>query len=1618
LKKIILILIVLFTPNLPVFTDAVVQPEKEAPKVLFKTDITGADVDFYMSGSWTSSLFMGSGVLFQSGYLPRMLDYFPGSDTGFIFENIPDLTFSVYLMKKYFLELSVLSDFEKNSFLMGYKDEDNNFLNYLYIGNRDIRSDPYPFIEIPDAGNSSLGIEAGLHSGNTAEHHLMLRYDSNGTGIKYFLGMNEVQEETIDVKDYIRGKYFFIPDTDVEDFTLYLSDPGGSYTGSDGFRYRKAGPDDYILNNHAGTLSLKKDFKGKAAVYYTKNGYPVGDAAIGRGGLPGVNGNEPDAGYPPVDFNWNLSGYPGGNMASRKVTINSENSLLLWDNGNFTPFLDCSNYKVTEGLPENSENARVRLVKRDNRYEKAEVSASIRFSLNAPDSTITAHRTDKNTAAGRDFYAFFPFPDPGYNIYTPKSIPDSDKPEYQILVMVLQPVTEYILEDNIIPGSVHVLKNGMEETRFKVDYDSGKINFTTEIFPDDFMEIRYSKAGISEKGGDLIFDWGNTIKLSESILLRFATGFRWNILSGTYTESEFAKTGSMLVSAGLSEKKKNYDFNLSLGAGYSVPDTTGIFRIEGMEGTGTDVEIDENNIYPSSVPSDISGLSRTNRGKILYKDYRSYGSFGSVTLHYYEDPIPADQEYAYTSGSKPGPYIVGGSSAGKSGKSMAIDFDMDTLKEWVGAQIPMGGGNPPDLSSARSVSLSFKVFKLSGNVRMYLEIGETGEDLDGDGILDREQMESSKGFEFNDISNNAVLYVGGGPRMEGNGKIDSEDLNNNGFLDPDNPAHIVSVTSGGSADILLLDSPADQWIKFTHNFSEAEREKLKNAGSVRIVVVKQSGDTADGVILIDKITFNGSPFWQKADSPGEVTAQEIDENYSAYLPSADLEDSFTEVKSIFHPHGERQKILQITWNSVPAGGSWTVGKYLNNVINKVMYSRLVFYLRAASMDNSQDAVLSIGVVDTGGRGITIGFKGNILAPGIDSPWKKVEVDLGDGTVLINGQKTESTVTVDRTYNSLTELKISCTNSSSGALYLDEFSFRESKGSFGAALKADMNYRIPGKILSAGGVDILSNIILKERLYSATPGFSPVYGIPEDAFKLYSFSEVSFSVNALSVYFSILFDGSGSSDWRELSYSIAGSHKLTLPVQFLYTTVTDSFSKKTGEQGISIYKEDSVITSLPGLAALKAGINDNVYAGLLDQKWYGGMNFNLLNPFTLSADIEIEKSFAGYSAEDNDYFSAWTKSFTYIVPYISDQETNRNVSLNNRMGLATEPAGINITADISSECSNLLTMDRTQENTVHLMLEIPLKIFPDSSTPVSIIPGYSRELKLTSGKQAAGNLSADLEKIKSDIMLNSYVITGIPFLEITGPDLKNLFSSLTASYEKASYMPGFSVNFSRNYSSRIIDLILPSMLNVYGGRKLVRNFDTMQDMYLLSLNLKSTAINLFGKLGAYPFFSFYNSDEFGSSLFLDMDLNDNYSIKTYSLAIGHYMSLYGKDKNLLTLKNRFKVEDQAEKRYADSADISFTWNVKPEEGIELPYVPNKFLKESFIRNIEELTFNTDGSHPVTLIASHESSFVMPDYGHVKFNTGIGFDYEYSDSSAIARRAFRIFIKGGIEVKISF
>ncbi|MCK5007186.1 MAG: hypothetical protein KAR73_07340, partial [Spirochaetales bacterium] len=160
-------------------------PGAAAPEALFELHIGDAEVDFFLEGTWRASIFGSFGILIgPEGEL--VSSPFPGLGTDRVFQQIPDLTFSVWLLNRFFIEASVIGDFlaedytyfDQNYILMGYMGAEGEFLKRILIGSRDISIDPFPFIDVPESGLSSLGAEAVLGTG-MSEHQLLLRYDNN-----------------------------------------------------------------------------------------------------------------------------------------------------------------------------------------------------------------------------------------------------------------------------------------------------------------------------------------------------------------------------------------------------------------------------------------------------------------------------------------------------------------------------------------------------------------------------------------------------------------------------------------------------------------------------------------------------------------------------------------------------------------------------------------------------------------------------------------------------------------------------------------------------------------------------------------------------------------------------------------------------------------------------------------------------------------------------------------------------------------------------------------------------------------------------------------------------------------------------------------------------------------------------------------------------------------------------------------------------------------------------------------------------------------------------------------------------------------------------------------------
>lgn len=263
-----------------------VLPQAEAPTEIFSAKIGDADVDLSILGSWTAALSFGKSLLFAPGLPVQIQDSFPSLDLGFIPLMTPDVTISLRMMEKYFLEVSALGSFADNSILFGYQGDSSEMLRRLAIGTKGIEQEPSAFLQTPSQAANSLGAFARLAAGSSL-NELLLRWDATGVNGKVFVGKNELEEERIPLDSYIRGRFFYLPDTGVENLEVYLEDPAGTLAGSDSKRYRRAGFDDVIVDSLKGLVTLRAAGTGRVLAFYRKGALQVGDPGHGGGRASG-----------------------------------------------------------------------------------------------------------------------------------------------------------------------------------------------------------------------------------------------------------------------------------------------------------------------------------------------------------------------------------------------------------------------------------------------------------------------------------------------------------------------------------------------------------------------------------------------------------------------------------------------------------------------------------------------------------------------------------------------------------------------------------------------------------------------------------------------------------------------------------------------------------------------------------------------------------------------------------------------------------------------------------------------------------------------------------------------------------------------------------------------------------------------------------------------------------------------------------------------------------------------------------------------------------------------------------------------------------------------------------
>jgi len=240
----------------------------------------------------------------------------------------------------------------------------------------------------------------------------------------------------------------------------------------------------------------------------------------------------------------------------------------------------------------------------------------------------------------------------------------------------------FFIGTDVIPGSVQVYRNGIQDPNFSFSESGGVVSLGNPAGFSEVIRITYLKQSSERRLGSLAAGLGAIWNPKGPFSGKLGLGLRWNVTSETYSEEGATSPGTVGLGA---EAKWDYDYlkaGLTLGLGFEQPDSTGLYRISGMEGNELILPLPPGNSFISEVPgSTSSSYQMSERAGLDFRNYRETSIIGNTSLADINSNAPL------VSGQS-GPYPAMDSAL--SSQVLVAEFEFSSRKYWTGFEVPLG----------------------------------------------------------------------------------------------------------------------------------------------------------------------------------------------------------------------------------------------------------------------------------------------------------------------------------------------------------------------------------------------------------------------------------------------------------------------------------------------------------------------------------------------------------------------------------------------------------------------------------------------------------------------------------------------------------------------------------------------------------------------------------------------------------------------------------------------------------------------------------------------------------------------------------------------------------------
>ncbi len=1530
--------LLLFSPLKHTLAAQDTDDQGEAPAHILDMKIGDVGTDVYWQGYWRYRLTYGTGYENGSDGFIFPAPY-PGLQQGLEFRQEPDFFLSVFLLDHYFLETSITEGYDKNTYVMGYQGGENDPVKEVRIGNAGIGIGEYQGIDVSSPEYNTPGISGRVES-RYSEHEFMIRYDPTEELSKTFLGSYEVSEEELSLTEYLEGQYFILPHTGITGLRVYREEEDGNFTGSDGRRYSRI-TSGFVIDLEEGILEMEEPGEGRIAVFYRSEGNNVGETPSDGFIIPADLNYRPDPDQPLLSFGWDEQDpydQGGGTYGeTSRVTIEGYDSLLIYSPGTWSPFQSCNRYSFNSSLPSESWRTDISLVDRGS-YE--EVSDDLLFLTNDYVLELQWEEYDQ-----RDPHNRVPLAGENPEIYGPGRTTDSSKISRMILISVKEDSGSYYLGTGIVRGSVVVKVNGVADQTAQMDYDTGELTFSRYIFPDDRIEITYRTESSGFGGGDLFMAQGNRLFLTPDLTLELAESLRWTIPRSQVTEEPGESPGRIDLAANLFYEKENLSLQAGAGLTLQTPDTAGNLRIHSMEDQGYSFSLSDSQVQPSEQTLTPSGsYDPSNRVDLIYREFMITSNTGQTYLNSYSWDAPVDS-------SEEGPSVAGSYEEDPfSSRVMVMTYNLEG----------------PEWSAGDYLPVSSEVIDLSGYSQLSF-------------YLYRQNMESD------DLQVELLLGENG----------ESDDFDENGSIDSGDSRFLISRN-------LSLPSQEERWEKVTLSLTPRERQKLTRVRSFRFVLSNSntSSGISRGELLAGGFTTEGSPLILKVfNANGTEDADTRLDGVETTEETTSLESGFPEIRSIFHPEDEEEKVLKVSWGTESENGTaldngdyWTGSSWMEGK-NPEDYGELALYLKHGQTGGEG----FINVTDPQGMGIHV-----VYEPG-GTDWEKLTVNLQEGTADFSGSSSVISLGIDTEASELTRFETGMTGLTSGTLYVDEVHFSNPLYSRGTNLEYTLDYSRPGEILTTGrGFPLLENFTLYNRVNYTS----------EDRDSLFSGQvnqvETQLSTGADIVKTRLQGDLDLKHNADTTRYSLG--HMVRLPSESSQLWISDSYSRSFYPGSDVMSRENVLHLSPVKLLIMEASAGSEGRDDQLVQKWAGTIGLSPYEGGSAGLDLTLYQT-SGWESNSQNYLSDWAADFQYFIPQDEDLESREGAS-----GITLSHKGEVFSSNWSGNLAYLASQSYIweQSNTWNTDLSFPLE-FSGNRGGWTFEPGYRRSLENFIYPDKYENFRDDWNTLTRGLDPQFPLWHFIPVYEIFSPRGLDDFEKTLTLTDDSTYTPEIYFSLSRMPGSRLSDLFTPSSVDISMDRTYRKDQDTLYREDHWDFQYVQSALNLFGSYGSLGYFSFYETDEWTSSLQYILSGREGVIPDPEELIYQNYINLVTGENWEISLDNRYALQFQ-EDTWQDDMQLAFRWRESENAWIDLPLLDRLIVKTNYREHEERLEFSGDFDREDSenteydTVLTHQTSLIVEDLGTLKgwMSLGLG---GYDE---VFRNAFEL----GVELEITF